>query len=249
MMTTEAKQAAVEELTQFLKARNCTLLTTDYTGALQYWKYRCEQCGTIHSELRGKIFYKSKICKCRKPEPQPLPPKPDDPKITGQEWDRVAKFLDEHGYRMVKRQRDRGPNRTMEEVAAFLKKQGCTLITKRFVDDKQPLHYQCDKCGHHSVAPWNNIYRMKRYCRKCWLNSKATGQYAGGGGRIVLREKLFNIVEAARWLGVRYDDFYKHVRYSGLLPAPTRKATATGLNRLYSEADLKKIKKMIKVES
>jgi hypothetical protein len=160
-------------------------------------------------------------------------------------WEKVAEFIEEHGYRMVRSQRKRGPGKTLEEVAAFLKTKGCTLLTKRYFHSAQPLDYRCDKCGTTYRAVYNNLYRTSHYCRKCWISESSAKQLH----HFELRQKLFSIVEAAKWLGVHYDDFYKHVRYTKLLPAPTRIATVTGRQRFYSKGDLQRIKRMIKIDS
>lgn len=160
-------------------------------------------------------------------------------------WETVAAFIEEHGYRMVRSQRKRGPGKKIEEVTEFLKNKGFTLLTKRYFHSAQPLDYRCDKCGTTYRAPYNNLYRMTHLCRKCWITESSAEQTR----RFALRQKLFSIVEAAKWLGVHYDDFYKHIRYTKRLPAPTRIATATGRQRFYSKGDLQRVKRMIKIES
>ena len=158
-------------------------------------------------------------------------------------WEQVAEFMEEHGYRMVRMKRKRGPGRTIEEIRDFLKSKGCTLLTKRYFHSIQPLNYRCDKCGSTYRATYNNLYRTTKFCRKCLIAEHTAEKRR----RFEFRQKLFSITEAAKWLGVHYSDFYKHVRYSKLLPAPTRIATATGLNRFYSKGDLQRIKGMIKI--
>jgi len=56
-----------------------------------------------------------------------------------------------------------------------------------------------------------------------------------------LRDKLYSLAEAARWLNVRYDDLRKYV-IEGFLPGPTKKL---GAKMYFTEEDLKKIDSLI----
>ena len=148
---------------------------------------------------------------------------------------------------MVKVKKKRRPKLDLEYMRKFFADHDCTLHTKIYLGTKQLLKYRCNICKHWNSACYNNLYRIspdakkKYFCTKCYLNKfkhKATK-------RIVLRNKMYSITDAAAWLGVNLSDFYKHIRYKKTLPAPTRVATASGLNKFYSESDLQEIKKLI----
>jgi len=124
---------------------------------------------------------------------------------------------------------------TREFVEAEFKKFGYKLITKTYRHSKQLLDVRCKK-GHRWAVCWNNFVRGHR-CGKC---------FAERGNetlkKIILRDKFFNISEAARILGVKEGDLRRHIEL-GLLPGPKRNFGTA--KKYYKIQDIKKIEAMI----
>jgi hypothetical protein len=137
----------------------------------------------------------------------------------------------------------RRPKHSIEFIRAYFAQAGCKLLTKTYLGSKQELEYLC-RCGKKGVCCYNNFTRSRRECQSC-LMKKCEVNAKSALKPLVLREKLYNISEAAMWLGVPHDDFYQTVRYKKLLPAPTRVIPGK-LRPYYHLDDLKKIKKMIR---
>jgi hypothetical protein len=137
-----------------------------------------------------------------------------------------------------KKKRIRRPKHTRDFIAAEFKKFGYTLLTKTYVGTKQPLEVKCKK-GHKSVVCWNNFAKGHR-CRQCLIESR-TGNNKQLK-RIMLRDKYYQLSEAARILGVRYDDLRRHVEL-GLLPGPKRSFGAA--KKYYKMEDIEAIEKLI----
>lgn len=146
------------------------------------------------------------------------------------------------------KKRKRRTKLTLEQIRQFFLDNNCVLVTKKYQGAKQKLKYKCNVCGHINVAAYNNLYRFskksknKYFCNKCYLNKIGFGENLK---KIELRNKLYSITDAAKWLGVDLKDFYNHVRLKKTLPEPTRQGTQSGLSKFYLEEDLKEIKNMV----
>lgn len=109
-------------------------------------------------------------------------------------------------------------------------------MTKTYLSSKQRLKVRC-KNGHISVTCWNNFSRGTR-CKRCFLETLGNE----GLKKIVLRDKYYNISEAARVLKVRDSDLRYHIQL-GTLPGPKHQLGAT--KKYYLLEDIKKIEEMI----
>lgn len=138
--------------------------------------------------------------------------------------------------------RTRRPKHTVEHVAAFFKSQGCLLLSKIYLGNKQQLKYRC-KCGAIRFTCFNNFVRGYR-CMKCYLKR------IGGGQKrykiIKLRDSLFTINDLATIMGVTYDAVWKAIRSTKIIPAPTH--SCGSVRKYYSAKDIDKILEMVEVE-
>lgn len=133
--------------------------------------------------------------------------------------------------------RIRRSKHTREFIEKEFKKFGYTLITKVYKNSTQVLEVRCKK-GHKWAVCWNNFSRGTR-CRHCFMEAQIGSKSLK---KIVLRDKFFNISEAARILGVNDDDFRRHISL-GLLPGPTRDFGTA--KKYYKMPDIEKIETMI----
>jgi hypothetical protein len=141
----------------------------------------------------------------------------------------------------TKKKRIRRAKHSHSFIKSYFEKAGCELLTENYTGCKQPLKYRC-KCGLISSTCYNNFSRGYR-CGKCYI-AKCQGQAKNHLKRLVLREKLYTMAEAAIWLGVYYQDFYNEVQVTNRLPKPTH--IIEGKKRPhYKVEDLEKIKEMI----
>lgn len=140
---------------------------------------------------------------------------------------------------MSKTPRVRRPKHTHEYIKKEFAKFGYTLQTKTYVGSKQPLRVVC-KNGHISTVCWNNFSRGNR-CKKCFMESCAR-KNQGRLKPLVLKQKHYTVSEAARILGVRYEDLRNHI-IQGLLPGP--KHVIGKVKKHYRMEDIKEIENLI----
>ena len=136
--------------------------------------------------------------------------------------------------------RTRRPKHTLEQVSEYFAEHGCTLLSKVYTGTKQNLKYRCNTCSQISYVQFNNFTRGTR-CRRCFLRRRQSGKTLQ---KVVLRNSLLSMTDMANILGVKYDDFRRHVKEKGTLPEPTEQYTE-GKKKYYSQADIAKIRNMI----
>lgn len=140
-----------------------------------------------------------------------------------------------------KKKRNRKPKHSHAFIKAYFEKLGCTLLTETYTGCKQPLKYRC-KCGLITQTNYNNHSRGF-HCANCYIQ-KCQVKVKKRLKKLVLREKLYTMADAAIWLGVHYDEFYTEVKVTKRLPSPTH--VMPGKRRPYYKVeDLEKIRDMI----
>jgi len=137
---------------------------------------------------------------------------------------------------MPKEKRVRRPKLTIDDIREGFRKANCELLSEEYRGCKQRLKYRCKGCGKTNMTCWNAFSRGFR-CKECAIRKRLKPVPR----RIILRDKLYSLAEAARWLNVRYDDLRKYV-IEGFLPGPTKKL---GAKMYFTEEDLKKIDSLI----
>lgn len=141
-----------------------------------------------------------------------------------------------------KEKRFRRPKHTLEQIKKQFAKNGDELLSKVYVGSKQRLAYVCHGCKGQRETCWNNYSRGIR-CKKCAIEAHASKASPRRLTRLALRDKLYNMTELCRMLGLHYADF-RTLTLDGLLPRGTQKV---GSKIYYTEADVGKIKEMIEV--
>lgn len=133
--------------------------------------------------------------------------------------------------------RIRKSNYTTDYIREEFKKAGFTLITKEYRTNKQRLDYLCNKCGKKSAICWNNFTKGHR-CKECSIRNKLKSIPK----KIILRNNVYSMAEASRYLNVEYTDLRKHICTWKTLPGPSKKL---GTKMYFTEEDLQKIESMI----
>ena len=138
---------------------------------------------------------------------------------------------------MEVKKRYRRPKLTLEKIRQEFEKEGLTLLEKEYRGTKQMLKYRC-KCKKTRYICYNNFYRGTR-CKLCYLqqfaNPERDQKYIL---KIQTRELHFTVTDAARIIGVNYDEF-RNAILDGLLPAPTHRIPGS-IKFHFNEADIEK---------
>jgi predicted PolB exonuclease-like 3'-5' exonuclease len=134
--------------------------------------------------------------------------------------------------------RIRKSNYTTDYIREEFKKAGFTLVTKEYRTNKQRLELICNKCKKKSENCWNNFSKGHNRCKECLIKSRLK-EFPK---KIVLRNNVYSIAEAARYLNVEYTDLRKHIYVWKTLPGPSKKL---GAKMYFTEEDLQKIESMI----
>lgn len=140
-----------------------------------------------------------------------------------------------------KKKRIRRAKHSTAFIKAYFEKAGCELLTENYLGCKQQLKYRC-KCGLISTTCYNNFSRGYQ-CGKCFIN-RCQVKAKNNLKKIVFKETLYSVADAAIWLGVHYDDLYKEIRVTGRIPKPTHVIQGKKRHH-YKLEDLEKIKEMI----
>ena len=132
---------------------------------------------------------------------------------------------------------------TIEYVSQFFKDNGCKLLEKKYLNNKQQLAYLC-KCGKMGISSFKS-FANKKCCKLCCLKKKYEPlKDALNNKKIFESENLFSMMDAAEILNIPTGRFYDMVRVLKILPAPKRTSifSATKRREYYSEADIENLK-------
>ena len=140
-----------------------------------------------------------------------------------------------------KKKRHRKSPTSIEAVAKFFTEQGCKLLETEFHNNKAPLQYKC-KCGNIRYTCWNNFSRGLG-CQICYLK-KFEKSKRRRMVPLVMRQALFNMTQAAKLLGVDYDQFRTEVKVTRSLPEPTHQIPGR-VKFYYSREDINAISEML----
>lgn len=139
--------------------------------------------------------------------------------------------------------RTRRPKHDVDYIREQFAKNGDILLTKTYTSTKQRLRYKCHGCKQERTTCWNNYSRGTR-CKSCFIQRQAGKVNLRRLTRLELRDKLYNMTEVCRILGVRYDDF-RNLVCDCLLPKGSIKL---GAKNYYTMKDIDSIREMIEIE-